>query len=666
MNGYKILLLSILTLITAITVQAEAAYVVAHPTLMAPGETGVPLTLTIINNEEYPMLNVTIKPIYTFPFGQYSTINRTNITIPVIPAGSSVNVTLLIDINPRAVDGIYVMRIRLYYSIPNPKLQSISTQSTLPQSIRNATLLNASKALQPYIHLNSTVNTTVPVLGYVRIGANTPFWGSTSSPIQVSPGIGVVPLVIPLINTGNVAASNATAYIRVGDGLAAMSNKTTIGYMPPGVPVYAVFLINVTSKAVGGAVSGSITVKYFANSTQENEVVIPITGRPVLVAQGAVWGSPQSPITVGPGYGVVPLVIPIIDTGNAAVTNVSAKIMLPPGLTPLYSSTPVGSLAPGIPNYAVFMVNVSNVEPGTYYAYLSLDFNGGNASASVPIVVSGSPDVVVQSYYTDPPNLFPGYPAAQLVVYLADVGTSIARNVKVELAGNDHVKVIAPSNGVVNVGNLPVGTPVPINFVISTSDYLYAETKANLTLYVNGTGFSRKYVIPLTVKPKALLEITNVTGSLTAGASDVPLYISITNMGNITARNVEVVLNGQGVLQPYVSSSNPLSALTAGRLEVGDLEPGQSIQVVFMVDAESGVSPGNYKVTLTMLWNQSGSLIPFIQNVPLTVKIQPSLGQSVANLLVPRSIASIMFYVVVILVIALIVVAIRARARRPA
>lgn len=421
--------------------------------------------------------------------------------------------------------------------------------------------------------------------------------------------------------------------------------------------------------------NGSVTIRYFANSTQRDEVMIPITGRPVLVAQGAVWGSPPQspPITVGPGYGVVPLVIPpIIDTGNTAVTNVSASIALPPhGLTPLYSSTPVGSLAPGIPNYAVFMVNVSNVEPGTYYAYLRLNFNGGSASASVPVVVSGSPpDVVVQSYYTDPPNLFPGYPAAQLVVYLADVGTSIARNVRVQLAGDGYVKVIAPSNGVVNVGNLPVGTPIPpINFVISTSDNLYAETKVNLTLYVNGTGFSREYVIPLTVKPKALLEVTNVTGSLTAGgASDVPLYITITNMGNITARNVEVVLNGQGILQPYVSSSNPLSALTAGgRLEVGgDLEPGQSIQVVFMVDAESGVSPGNYKVTLTMLWNQSGSLIPFIQNVPLTVKIQPSLGQSAANLLVPRSIASIMFYVVVILVIALIVVAIRARARRAA
>ncbi len=167
--------------------------------------------------------------------------------------------------------------------------------------------------------------------------------------------------------------------------------------MPPGVPVYAAFLINVTGKARIGALNGSVTIRYFANSTQRDEVMIPITGRPVLVAQGAVWGGspPQSPpITVGgPGYGVVPLVIPpIIDTGNTAVTNVSASIALPPhGLTPLYSSTPVGSLAPGIPNYAVFMVNVSNVEPGTYYAYLRLNFNGGSASASVPVVVSGSP-----------------------------------------------------------------------------------------------------------------------------------------------------------------------------------------------------------------------------------------------------------------------------------
>ncbi len=215
----------------------------AHPpTLMAPGETGVPpLTLTIINNEEYPMLNVTIKPIYTFPFGQYSTINKTNITIPAIPAGSSVNVTLLIDVNPpKAVDGIYTMRIRLYYSIPNPpKLQSIPIQSTLPPSIpRNSTLANSSKALQPYIRLNSTVNATVPVLGYVSIGVDTPFWGSTSSPIQASPpGIGVVPLMVPpLINTGNVAASNVTAYIRVGDGLVAVTNETTIATCRPACP----------------------------------------------------------------------------------------------------------------------------------------------------------------------------------------------------------------------------------------------------------------------------------------------------------------------------------------------------------------------------------------------------------------------------------------------
>ena len=83
-----------------------------------------------------------------------------------------------------------------------------------------------------------------------------------------------------------------------------------------------------------------------------------------------------------------------------------------------------------------------------------------------------------------------------------------------------------------------------------------------------------------------------------------------------------------------------------------------------MIDAENGISPGNYVATLTMLWNQSGAFIPFVQNVPITVKIQPSLTQSAASLLVPKSTASIMFYIVLVLVIILIIVAVRTRARR--
>ena len=123
MNGYKILLLTMAILLISATTEAGAIYVVAHPALIAPGETGVPLTLTIINNGETPLLNVTVKPLYSFPFGPYTYINKTNLTIPAIPAGSSVNVTLLININPRAVDGIYTMRIKLYYAILHPAYQ---------------------------------------------------------------------------------------------------------------------------------------------------------------------------------------------------------------------------------------------------------------------------------------------------------------------------------------------------------------------------------------------------------------------------------------------------------------------------------------------------------------------------------------------------------------
>ncbi|MGC9136092.1 MAG: COG1361 S-layer family protein, partial [Caldivirga sp.] len=185
--------------------------------------------------------------------------------------------------------------------------------------------------------------------------------------------------------------------------------------------------------------------------------------------------------------------------------------------------------------------------------------------------------------------------------------------------------------------------------------------QANLTLIINGTGFNKTYVIPLIIKPKANLVIANVTGDLSVGDSNVPLYITIINNGNVTAKNIEVILNGQGVIEPHVSSSNPLSALTAGTLFIGDLKPGQEKQIIFMVDVQNGIDPGNYKVTLTLLWNQTGSLIPMVQNDEFTIHVNPSLSQQFVSLLIPNKVSSMLFYIVLVLVIVLLVLLARSR-----
>ena len=724
--------------------------------LAAPGQNAVPLVLSVINNGGSALFNVTIKPIFTFPFGPYNYINGSyKVTIPVLPPGSVINITELININPSASNGIYELKINVTYV----ELTEV--------------MLNKSVIIMPR-NASNTFNVTIPVLGYVKFNPGLPTWGSINNPIQATPGIGVLPLVIPILNTGNVMASNASATVILGDGLVPIVNKSYIGYVPPGTPVYAVFLVNVTNKAPVGVINGEVILHYFSNATQVITVNIPIIGEPRLVAEGAGWGSPSNPIAVGPGYGIVPLFVTIVNSGTANAVDINATLSLPRGFTPLVNFTTIGGAPVGVPVYAVFIVNVSNVNPGTYYANLTLTYNNGlkselrvpivvsgepklisegtiwgspsspitvgpgygavpltfiivnsgtapaiNVKANVslpagfialtsnatigdlpigvpvyvtfmvnvtnvkagtyyanltltynggsltikgiPIVVTGVPNVIVESYYTNPPNLFPGYPELLLTVYLGNSGTAVARDVKVTLIGDEYISVVNPSNGVINIGNLPVGAPVPVNFILSTADNIYSTVHANLTLIINGTGFSKVYVIPLVIKPKANLLVVNVTSDLSVGDSNVPLYITIINDGNVTAKNIEVILNGQGVIEPHVSSSNPLSALTAGTLFIGDLKPGQEKQIIFMVDVQNNINPGDYKVTLTLLWNQTGSLIPMVQNDEFTIHVNPSLSQQFVSLLVPNKVSSILFYVVLILIIILLALVARSR-----
>ncbi|WP_291767209.1 COG1361 S-layer family protein [Caldivirga sp. UBA161] len=724
--------------------------------LAAPGQSAVPLVLSIINNGESALFNITIKPIFTYPFGPYNYFNSSyKVTIPVLPPGSSINITELININPSAGNGVYELKVN-------------ATYVELSEVIVNRSMIITPRSA------SSTFNITIPVLGYVKFNPGLPTWGSINNPIEATPGIGILPLVIPILNTGNVMASNASATIILSNGLVPIINRSYIGYVPPGTPVYAVFLVNITNKAPVGVINGEVILHYFSNATQVITVNIPIIGEPRLVVEGAGWGSPSNPIAVGPGYGIVPLFVTIVNSGTANAVNINATLSLPRGFTTLVNFTTIGGAPVGIPVYAVFIVNVSDVSPGTYYANLTLTYNNGlkstlrvpivvsgepklisegtvwgspsspitvgpgygavpltfiivnsgtapamNVKANVslpagfialtsnatigdlpigvpvyvtfmvnvtnvkagtyyanltltysgglltirriPIIVTGVPNVIVESYYTNPPNLFPGYPELLLTVYLGNSGTAVARNVKITLIGDKYISVINPSNGAINIGNLPVGEPIPVNFILSTANNIYGTVQANLTLIINGTGFNKTYTIPLVIKPKANILIINATSDLSVGDSNVPLYITIVNNGNVTAKNVEVILNGQGVIEPHVSSSNPLSALTAGTLFIGDLKPGQEKQVVFMVDVQNGINPGDYKVTLTLLWNQTGSLIPMVQNDEFTVHVNPSLSQQFVSLLIPNKLASILFYVVLILIIILLVLLARSR-----
>ena len=659
-----ILVVAILALVLApTTLKALVIYGYTQPALVAPGESGIPLIVSIVNNANSPILNLTIRPIFKYPFGPYNYVNSTSLstTIPILYPGYRINLTYFISINPKAPDGIYTLEFNAtYYTIAN---------RTIVLHVGNRTVTEVVPIL---VNHTSTYNVTIPILGYVSFTAGLPIWGSAQSPIEAAPGIGVLPLVIPVINIGNVAASNITATLSLPQGIKPLVAKASVGYAPPGVPIYLTFLVNVTNLVNGTMLRANLTLSYFSNSTISLPVEIPIVGYVKPIVVNTLWGSVQSPIEVGPDYGVVPLVVIISNAGTSPATYVKANLTLPPGLTPVVDYTSISGLPVGTPVDLVFLVNVSNVAPGTYYGNLTLTYNGGLVSRlKVPIVISGTPQLTVQTYYTIPPKVYPGYPSVELTIYIVNAGTAAARNVTIRLIGDDYVNVVNPADGVVNVGNVPPNTPIPINFILSINSDIYRRVNANLTVVLSAYRFNKTYTLTIRINPKALIEITNVTASLSVGDSKVPIYITFTNEGNVTAHNVEAIFSGAGeAITPHVSSSNPLSALSAGRVYLGDLKPGQSVETVFLVDVDSSISPGKYPLVFTLIWNQTGSMIPMVQNYVVYVNVHPSFYQEAEAILVPSASnpASIMFYIVLILIILLVAMAARRggqRAPRP-
>jgi len=158
------------------------------------------------------------------------------------------------------------------------------------------------------------------------------------------------------------------------------------------------------------------------------------------------------------------------------------------------------------------------------------------------------------------------------------------------------------------LGAIPPGQPVQLTVPISLPD-LPGNYTVNVTIVYNGGESMRSYL--LDIRPKANLAVVSVnypqppnpslsnlgallstitSPTLSPGASKVPITITIINEGPVEAKNVMVTISTGQVIQPHVSSSNPLSALTASQAFIGDLRPGQEINVTFLVDVDNRTS----------------------------------------------------------------------------
>ncbi|MFB6471214.1 MAG: COG1361 S-layer family protein [Vulcanisaeta sp. AZ3] len=526
----------------------------------------------------------------------------------------------------------------------------------------NATIYMNTSVVKPIYYMNITNNyCQIPV---IPPGGN----GSCIIYVQVDPHLSMGIYQVPI--TVNYTEVNITSSI-----------KPLIVYQTVSIPVTTIVTttlyngetvvtgvktvpVSIEIPEVMGSIP-SISASKSSKSVNTN-VSIPILGYLGLEAS-AIIGTPDNVIQALPGS-YVPLTIYLMNYGNTPALNVSVTLIsLPPQLIPINTTQHLPALPPGQPIPVTFYVYVPKyLQQGNYTVKLRVDyFTGDDDMISATLTIPQRPIIYIQSIATNPPEIFQSYPMAQLILSIVNIGSGIAYDAKLYINSTDITPLI--SNPLI-LGAIPPGNPIqltiPINLPSNSGNYTI-----NITVDYDGGSSSRNYILNL--RPRANLAVVSInypqppalslsnlgallstitSPTLTPGASKVPITITIINEGPIEAKNVMVTISSGKIIQPHVSSSNPLSALTASQAFIGDLKPGQEINVTFLVDVDSSAVPGTYPLILVFMWNQTGSLYPLTESVTTYVTVKPA----------PNA----LLWIVLILIIIVIVIGIIASIRR--
>ena len=409
----------------------------------------------------------------------------------------------------------------------------------------------------------------------------------------------------------------------------------------------------------------SVSTSKSSESVSTN-VSVPILGYVGFEAT-AIIGTPDNVVQALP-KSYVPITIYLTNYGNTPVYNVTVTLLsAPPQLDIVNTTQHLPALPPGQPVPLTFYAYVPTYIPqGNYTLTLRVDyFTGVDDVINATLVVPQEPIVYIQSIATNPPEVFQSYPMAQLILSIVNIGSGIAYDARLYINGTGASPLVSMP---LILGAIPPGQPIqltvpvslpssPGNYTVtitvtydggSTTRYYELNVRPRANLVIIGVSYPQPPSLSLSNLGALLSTITSPT--LSPGASKVPITITIMNEGPVEAKNIMVMISTGQVIQPHVSSSNPLSALTASQAFIGDLRPGQEINVTFLVDVDSNARPGSYPIVLTFVWNQTGSLYPLTESVTTYITVKPA--------------PNVLLWIVFILIIVVIVIGVIAAIRR--
>ncbi len=526
----------------------------------------------------------------------------------------------------------------------------------------NVTITINSSLIKPIYYVNSSSN-------YCQIPVVPPEGNSSCIVyVQVDPGASMGIYQVPIIvnyTEVNVTTSVKPLIVYQTISIPVTTLVTTTLYN--GTPVITgVKTVPVTIQipTVMGSIPSISTSK--SSESVSTNVSVPILGYVGFEAT-AMIGTPDNVVQALPGS-YVPITIYLTNYGNTPAYNVTVTLLSePPQLSIVNTTQHLPALPPGQPVPLTFYAYVPSYIPqGNYTLELGIDyFTGVDSVINATLIVPQEPIVYIQSVATNPPEVFQGYPMAQLVLSIVNIGSGIAYDAELYINCTGASPLVSMP---LVLGAIPPGKPIQLTIPISLPSSPGNYTMV-ITVAYDGGSTTRYY--QLNVRPRANLVVVGVSypqppspslsnlgallstitsPTLSPGESKVPITITIMNEGPVEAKNIVVTISTGQVIQPHVSSSNPLSALTASQAFIGDLRPGQEINVTFLVDVDSNARPGSYPLVLMFVWNQTGSMYPLTESVTTYVDVKPA--------------PNVLLWIVLVLIIIVIVIGIIAAVRR--
>ncbi|MGC8572841.1 MAG: COG1361 S-layer family protein [Caldisphaera sp.] len=334
------------------------------------------------------------------------------------------------------------------------------------------------------------------------------YWGTNESHMLAYPGGSFLPLTITITYLGPYTLYNVTINSTISYPLILSKGETTPSlYIPvlnPGTTLKLFGLFNISYNSEDKIYNQTLNIKYtlFETIPQTNKTIpiikymtlnysVPILGYVNL----KLAGFKTTPSVIYAGDTAAVLTVYLVNEGNVIASNVSAYIVTPPQLSPLYpgsNTINIGYLPPGTPINISFPLEIKNVTssirllqpyetvqiPAPFNAMVILVVKGNNIDEyfDIPVDVKPSSYFVVSNVYHN--TFTQGESNTYITVSLINLGNSVAKFTTVTLLPNPIITPYVSSSinpligaETINytVGDVPSGGAFNVSFVISAS-----------------------------------------------------------------------------------------------------------------------------------------------------------------------------------------------------